>query len=221
MREVVPLPGAGEARRWAAARSRVAWRGPEEKPIRQDRPTRPARCPLGHHRTTSPSQAQRQVRPSATAVQLPVPPGGPGRARVRCAPSPAYRAVVVAPGPDRGGRVAGARPCWRRRPCLGPAACPRHRGPGCGVVGWRVVRCRRRGGVSWRAWGASSVAGGRGRRRGPWGVSAAPGPRREGVRGRAVVPGRGAVERVVPWDCRRVSRRLARSTGRCTRGWRR
>ena len=137
------------------------------------------------------------------------------RARVRCAPSPACRAVVVAPGPDNGGRVAGARPC------LGPAACPRHRGPGCGVGGWRAVLCRRRGGVSWRTWGASSVAGGRGRRRGPWGVSAAPGTLWEGARCRAVVPGRGAAECVVPWASRRVSRRLARSTGRCTRGWRR
>ena len=162
-------------------RSLVAWRGPEKKQTKQDRPRPHARCPRGHRRHPRPSQAPQQVRPQAAVGRPPVPPDDPVHAggwgvrtlrRAGLSWLPAALAAVAL--------VACARPCWRSRTHRGLASCPPHREHGRGVGGWRAVRCRRRDGVSWRAWGWSSVAGGHGRRRGPCGGPAAPGTHREG-----------------------------------------
>ncbi len=160
-------------------RSLVSWPGPEHKQTRHDCPRPHALGPRGQHRHTRPSHAQRQARPPAAVVLPPVPIGWPVHTG-RCGVStllrtgPAWRPQA----PAAAWGVSGARPCWRPRTRLGPASCPRPRAHGRGVVGWRSVRCRRRVGVSWRAWGRSSGAGRRERRRGPCGVPAAPGPPR-------------------------------------------
>ena len=39
------LSAAPDARRWVAGRSVVAWRGPEQKPTKSDRPRPQPRCP--------------------------------------------------------------------------------------------------------------------------------------------------------------------------------
>jgi len=174
-------------------RSLVSWPGPEHKQTRHDCPRPHALGPRGQHRHTRPSHAQRQARPPAAVVLPPVPIGWPVHTG-RCGVStllrtgPAWRPQA----PAAAWGVSGARPCWRPRTRLGPASCPRPRAHGRGVVGWRSVRCRRRVGVSWRAWGRSSVAGRRGRRRGPCWVPAVPGTPRWVARCRAVVPGTGA-----------------------------
>ena len=104
---------------WVAARSFVAWRGPEKKQSRHDDPMRHAPCPL-RHRRTSPSRARRQAR-YQTAVVLPsVPTGGPVRGGwVRRAHPPACGAVVVVPGPSSGA-VGGVV----RSPALAPPCSP-------------------------------------------------------------------------------------------------
>ena len=129
--------------RWVAATQpcSLAWR--REKKPRHDRPLPHAPCPRGLHCHTSPSHAQRQARSRPhVAVSTLLLPGLAWRPQ---APAVAWR-------------VSGTRPGWRPHPCLGPAACPRHWRPGCGVVGRRAILYRRRGGVSWCAWGVCALS---------------------------------------------------------------
>jgi hypothetical protein len=151
------LSAAPDAWRWAAGRSVVAWRARRKSRSGRTAPGPRPGVPVLHTAT------QPGARPTAGAV-----PGGR-----RTAP----RATPVVPGALTGGacgpstvlgrrggsrpwqrRVSGVRPCWRPHPGGGPAACPRHRAHGRGVVGWCATRCGGRRGVSWRASGAGRPA---------------------------------------------------------------
>ena len=193
----------------------LAW--PAQKQTRDDRPRSHALCPRGPHRHTSPSHAQQQARLRSQAAV-----GLPGRLGGCCgADPPADGAGVVAAGPGSG--VVGVRHAPVLAPTHPPGAgrvspSPRARVRGARVArrpvpeaGRRVLAC------------VGVVVCGRRSRSETRSVRCPPSAR--STPGGLTLPGgragQGGAERVVPWGGRRVSRRLARSTGRCTRGWRR
>jgi len=213
---------APDAGRWVAAAQPCCLAWPREKQTRRDRRRPPAPGPLEPRRHTRPSQAQRQARPQAAVVRLPRPTGRPGRTggwavRTRRRTGPVWRPQT----PAAGWWVSGPR--RRRRPRLRAGVV--FPAPGARARGGRGARhpVPEEGRVFWCAWGRSSVAGRRGRRRcqalagagaaaprlGTGVVFPAPGARARGGRGaRHPVPeeGRRVLACVGAVVCGRVSR---------------